>query len=406
MVILNIENIKPYKNFLSKDSNGRIINIYKIENINTQNDIFYPECLFFKEDEIINPSSEKIMSLSLAEDIMDFKFESSKIKNEVNVPLFFFVYNTDNYYHFIYDSLPYLITYLELRKTLPELKLLMNYPNFQKKEFYKFVTEFLDLLNINKNDIIIIEKYTKYSQVYISDSFTHGNDSNLPPREEIYDFYTKIVNIALSKSNIDKSTLPKKIYVSRRTWLHGDTSNIGTNYTNRRKLECENELVIFLENQGIKEIFTEKLTTIEKIILFSNADLVIGSIGGGLCNLLFSKKDCKLITLCSPTFLEINSRFRFCFSKINTLYYDNTFHVEKDFWKKWMRVKSNNIIGEIEEVLENELIILYTQNKVAGWNSEMNYDIIKLKKEECFALDKGLNSSWNFDIEDFKKIIK
>ena len=40
------------------------------------------------------------------------KIENSNIIEE-NV--FFFIYNFDNYYHFLYDTIPYLYTYLELK---------------------------------------------------------------------------------------------------------------------------------------------------------------------------------------------------------------------------------------------------------------------------------------------------
>ena len=68
--------------------------------------------------------------------------------NVINIPVFYFVYNTDNYYHFIYDTLPYLITFNHLRSNIPNLKLLMNYPNKSMDNFYLFVKEFLEILDI------------------------------------------------------------------------------------------------------------------------------------------------------------------------------------------------------------------------------------------------------------------
>jgi len=135
-------------------------------------------------------------------------------------------------------------------------------------------------------------------------------------------------------------------------------------------------------------------------------DTVIGTIGGGLCNVLFSNENCNLISINSPTFMDINNRFKYCFTKVNTLFYEDTFHIEDTFWKKHMRIKSGNIIGEIEEVKNDELVILYCDNAVAGWNSEIDYKKITINQNNCVALDNGLNSNWNIDISKFKKWIK
>jgi capsular polysaccharide biosynthesis protein len=206
---------------------------------------------------------------------------------------FFFIYNTENYYHFVYDTLPYLITYKKLKVKIPKLKLLMNYPNSKKTEFYKFVTEYLKLCGIKKSDIKIANKNTIYNNIIASTSYTHDFNSNLPPRKEVYSFYKQ-----LTKNIKHKTKMPKKIYVSRRSSLHGDTSNIGTNYTTRRKMVNENELVNMLVQQGFTEVFTELMTTKDKIQMFSNAEHVVGAIGGGLCNVVFSNKKCKLTKSC------------------------------------------------------------------------------------------------------------
>ena len=137
----------------------------------------------------------------------------------------------------------------------------MNYSNSTMNEFYKFVSEFLDLLGIKESDILIVDKNTEYKNVYISSSYTHGHDSNLPPRKEIYSLYNDIVNIARDKYKLDT---PKKIYISRRTWLHNNFSNIGTNYTTRRRLINEDELVEKLTKKGFVEVFTENLKCVNK----------------------------------------------------------------------------------------------------------------------------------------------
>ena len=47
-----------------------------------------------------------------------YEDEIREINNKkiINENVFFFIYNFDNYYHFLYDTLPYLYTYFELKK--------------------------------------------------------------------------------------------------------------------------------------------------------------------------------------------------------------------------------------------------------------------------------------------------
>lgn len=398
---------KIFHNLYEKDINGREINIYKVDNIKLVGDnLFYPNCLLYSLDslKIYKPINEDIMSLLKDKSIEKDNYSIDKNYNKIITdPLFFFIYNTDNYYHFIYDTLPYLISFFELKKEIKELKLLMNYPNHIKTEHYLFVVEFLEILGISSNDIIIGDKETLYCEIYFSTSYTHDSKSNLPPREEIYDFYTKIKNKIKSNNKIDN--LPKKIYVSRRTWIHNDLSNIGTNYTSRRKLTNEDILVEKLKDLGYVEVFTENLSVIEKILMFSEVESVIGAIGGGLCNVLFSSKNTKLYAIISPTFLDVNHRFKYSFSNINTTYFNDTKHVETDKFKKFMRVKINNIVGEIENVSNDDVTISYIDEKVAGWNSEIKSKKIIAKKEECELLDAGLNSAWYLNIENLLKIL-
>jgi len=401
---MNITSFKEhyiYKNIFSSDENGRKIDLYKFENcIFTGVNLYYPNVLIKTQDKLFLPLLERTMSLKMGTVYekynMEFNFCKKDCSNICNIPLFFFIYNTDNYFHFLYDSLPYLISYLHLKNDIPDLKLLMQYPNDQKNGFYPFINEFLEILNIFKEDIILVDENTLYSEIYVSTSYTHDIDSNLPPRKEIYEFYQNIVSIVKNKYNENVFT-PQKIYVSRRTWLHNDFSNIGTNYTTRRRLVNEDELVETLNREGFSEIFTENFSTIDKILYFSNATHVVGAIGGGISNVLFSPKTTKLEALVSPTFLDVNPRFKYSLDCVDVNYNFNTEHLEKTEFKTYMRVKSKNeknMVGEIEKIYDNKLLISYTDGSNTGWNAQNEYKQIELNMEDVEKLDNGLNSPW------------
>ena len=380
------------------------INIHVLNDVVfTGSSLYYPNLVLYSnlDNTFYQPLEESTMSLRNVDSTYKIVHQVENTSKTYNDPVFYFIYNTDNYYHFIYDTLPYLISYKKLKSVTKNLKLLMHYSHGDK--FYKFVTEFLEILKIDESDVVILNKDTMYSYVYISSTYTYGSDPKQQPRTEIYDLYKEIVE-NVKELNIKKQ-FPKKFYISRRSWIHNDFSNIGTNYTTRRKCENENELVDLLKSQGYEEIFTEKLSTVDKILLFNNAESIVSAIGGGIVNVLFSKPLCKLITLVSPTFLDVNYRFTYSLNKVNTYYFWDTKHTESSEFKQFMRVQSENVVGEIEEVLNDEILVKYSDEKITGWNASMTYKTMLLKKEKCKKLDNGLNCSWSLNLETLKNII-
>lgn len=411
--------------------NGREINLYKYTDYQlTGIDLYYPNVLLDPaEGPLILPVLEKTMSLGVStiyeSEPYRMSFEPSHSENLAieSTPVFFFIYNTDNYFHFLYDTLPYLITFFKTRTKIPDLKLLMQWPNPQKHEFYPFVVEFLEILGIDPAcDIIMATPNVVYDTIYISTSYTHDLDSNLPPRPEIYGFYRDMVAKVRAMAGPSVPTTPQKIYISRRTWLHNNQDNfasfdslipqntvgqsmkssyglrnIGTNYTTRRKMVNETELVENLVSSGFVEVFTENLSTIEKILMFSGATHVVGAIGGGISNVLFSPKTTKLEAIVSPHFLDINKRFRYSLDCVDVMYNHNTEHIETGPYKQYMRVrtKDSQILGEITEVNDdNTIIVSYMPGFSTGWNAQMKYETIQLKTTDVIPIDPGLNSPW------------
>jgi hypothetical protein len=64
--------------------------------------------------------------------------------------------------------------------------------------------------------------------------------------------------------------------------------------------------------------------------------------------------------------------------------------------KTYMRVKTkdNKIVGEIEKIYDNKLLISYTDGSNSGWNAQNYYKQIELSINDVEKLDNGLNSPW------------
>ena len=115
-VIKNLLSIKPIIKLYNKDEYDREINIYKLKNCQFyKTNVFYPNVLLKNDNGIINPINETIQSLKNIS-LNNSTFSISKSNKIDNNPYFFLIYNTDNYYHFIYDTMPYLISFFELKK--------------------------------------------------------------------------------------------------------------------------------------------------------------------------------------------------------------------------------------------------------------------------------------------------
>lgn len=378
---------------------------------------FNPNVLFFNGTILVSPYDEKVMSLN-KESFYDnncYELTSDEmnginnLNNNVDIPVFFFIYNFDNYYHFLYDTIPYLYTYLHLKHKIKNLKLLVNYPNKFKKDFYKFNQEFLEKI-VNIEDLIIHNNNNNiYKKIYISTSLTHSGYSNNSPRKEIFSMFDLI------KSNILNLNyeLPQYIYISRRTWINKDNSNIGTDYTTRRKMMNEDLLVEKLTNLGYTEIFAENLTTNEKIKYFSNAKIVVGSIGGGMANLLFSTKKTKSVVIVTPYFLDINYRFTYSLEPSNVYYFrDVITYTENNRIPLYCRAKiiNNesihfNKFGEITNFADNKYVLNISNNDIVGFNNSFTYEQCSINDTDMELLDKGLNSPYIVDIDKLLNLI-
>ena len=371
----------------------------------------YPNCLLWTNHTLINPYDERVMSLQ-----KDSFYENNEWKEFVEpknttieyYPIFFLSYNVDNYFHFIYDTLPILASYFELKKIHPNLRCIVQMSHPLKRELNPFVREFLDILRV---DYQYANPNVIYRQMFVSTSFTHGGASNSPPSAMAYPIWKKCL---FETEYIDKTNIPKRFYVSRRSWIHGDMTNIGTNYTQRRRCMNEDEVVALLQCYGFQEVFTEQLASYGKLLHFQLAEAVVGIVGGGLCNLLFSEKKTKALCITTPYFMEINERFRFSMEPADLSYTNCTYHANPEYkYKLYSRVKIiqetspyYNLIGEVQKVDGSTYTVHVSSNDVAGFSQDFPFVETVVQENEIGAVDQGLNSPFYVDLNKLETDLK
>lgn len=367
----------------------------------------FPNALLFADGRLFSPYDEKVMSLKKDSfyDNDEFSLDPPPVATTATVqtPVFFFIYNVENYFHFLYDTLSYLPTYFLLKQSIPSLKLLVNFPG-TKTSFFPFSLDLLAALVDVDRDTILHQPEHVYAEMHVSTSLTHGGHSNRPPRPEVNAIYASIKS-RIFLTTVFSISLPRRVYISRRTWRHGDRSNIGTDYTTRRTMVNEDALVADLASLGFSEMFPETMSLETKVRLFHDADVIVGSIGGGMANLLFATKRTKAIVLVTPHFLDINARFRYCLDGANTFYFDGIRTVtQKNRIPLYCRVrmKASQRIGEICAYGDDEhYVVQLSRNDVVGFSRTSDFETVSALTEEFDLLDHGLNSPHELDLEAF-----
>nr|HPO49249.1 glycosyltransferase family 61 protein [Spirochaetota bacterium] len=199
---------------------------------------------------------------------------------------------TANYYHWLFDALPKID--LLKKSGYYDSTELFYVPNYQ----YNFQKETLTLLGITEDKVITAIDYPHIKAKKIL-AASHLNP-NLPQSERICDFLKdSFIKCASDKKFNDK------IYISRSK--------------TRRKITNEDEIFYYLENKGFIKIFLEELTFREQVALFHNAEHIVSPHGAGLTNLVFSKKNTKILEIFSPQYVV---PYYYCISKTCGLDYD------------------------------------------------------------------------------------
>jgi capsular polysaccharide biosynthesis protein len=294
--------IDPNKNseievkFIKK--NNASYNVYKITDGRLYTDRVNDTAII-KNNKVVKDASfqfrdkkTKVVNVSAEENIVFEKGTprlQKKIKGKV-LSLLTGGAGNDNYSHWLFD-------------VLPRIALCEEVLDISKVDFFllpdnkrKFQIETLEILNIpqrkqissvNFRHIISKELYVTNHPVVLTNNAS--NDiKNMPI------WISEWLKKKFIKKNINKkANFSKKIYIDR--------SDSISNVKDLRSITNEEEVKQFLLQNGFRIIKLGDLHFKNQVLIFNNADIIVGLHGAGLANLCFCRTGTKLIELKSNT---------------------------------------------------------------------------------------------------------
>jgi len=184
----------------------------------------------------------------------------------------------NNYWHWLFDVLPRIFLYEKFYSLKKLDKILV--PNLREK----FQVETLSDLGIKNKRIIDANNYRHIiaKELYAT---SHPNISNL---ERVpYWIIAALRDRFIKKKN--QTNVFDKIYIDR--------SDSKSNVKNFRKIINEKEIISFLISKSFKIIKLSEFSFLEQVSIFNNAKYIIGLHGAGFANLVFCKKNTKILEI-------------------------------------------------------------------------------------------------------------
>ncbi|MCL9662780.1 glycosyltransferase family 61 protein [Paenibacillus hunanensis] len=188
-----------------------------------------------------------------------------------------------NYYHWMMEELPrfYLLSFCTEN---------IDYyiSNYRMRLFQKQTLEYLGIplqKIIRSSDAYAIQA----SQLVVP--YSPAYDSGYIP-QWVCDFLKQLFNPLLQ---LNEYHYHKYIYIAR-----GNAHN--------RKVENEQEVIQYLEQADFKIIYLEHYSVQEQVNIFYNAEVIVAPHGAGLTNLVFCRKETKVLEIFQPMYAPIMFR--------------------------------------------------------------------------------------------------
>ena len=188
----------------------------------------------------------------------------------------------EGYFHWMFDVLPRIHLLRSSGICLEDIdKFIITTYKFP------YQRETLNLFQIPETKLVESFKYHHIKTDTLVVPSLAGITGNMP--KWVCDFLRKEF---LHSRVINKSSLPKRIYISRAK-------------ASCRRVINEVEVINFLKKFGFEQITLESLSVSEQAALFSSAQVVVAPHGAGLSNVVFCNPGTKVIELFSANYVNV-----------------------------------------------------------------------------------------------------
>ena len=270
------------------------------------------------------------------------KYSSAKEINVEKACLFYAYRYQVSFAHFCCQTLPKLLDFFELSKTVPDIRLLVpnhHYNTFVKDIFARCKIDMLKLIVMEDNHLYNVQYYYK-TRIFdcIPDKFSKD--------------HLEIFSMIRSSIPVTPCVPKRRVYLKKDGVPNTEFGNSERGIT--RKILNEEELMGALQSKGFEIVTLGDKTIDQKYELLKDAEYVITQIGANCMNLAYTNAPKNIILLTNDiTFGEMwysNLCSELNSAEINTkiLYYKSHIY-NKDPTNMW----NNPFYVNIAEILDN-----------------------------------------------------
>ena len=318
--------IKIYEIKIKKKNNK----IYEINKCRIYTDTIH-DTAFIKNNKIIDGPSFQIRNLtnSSVKENKIFQYNTPRSLKKFQGPLLCTLTGgagNNNYWHWMYDVLPR-IGIVENKFKLKNFKSILV-----PDTIFAYQKETLNLLGVNNRSIsskkfrhIFSEKIVATSHPWQYSTSAHIDIGRVPKWISLW------LRLKFLKFKSNKKFF-KKIYIDR--------SDSSSNLYYKRKIINENKIKQLLIKKGFKILKLSDFKFVDQINIFNTAKIIVGNHGAGFANLIFCKKNTKII-------------------EFTNKYTPKTFKkISKDLKLNYVSIKGKTIDSDTKDINNNIIISL------------------------------------------------